>query len=152
MLLQMTCNSQSQSCMCLAMLNEADLGPKGRGWVARALNARGIRSARGGDGTCRPSKIFPPGRHHNVPSFCRREKLLVAFRASRRDVMSPAARAPTVMPTDACQVFYDCKGCGALLRPEAGDCCVFYSYGSVPCPPMQEGASAGAHEPCCAAG
>jgi hypothetical protein len=42
------------------------------------------------------------------------------------------------MPTDACQFFYDCKGCGARLKPLAGDCCVFCSYGSVPCPPIQE--------------
>lgn len=41
------------------------------------------------------------------------------------------------MPTDACQVFYECKACGALLRPLQGDCCVFCSYGSVPCPPIQ---------------
>lgn len=41
------------------------------------------------------------------------------------------------MPTGACQFFYDCPGCGALLRPKAGDCCVFCSYGSVPCPPVQ---------------
>src|SRR6185312_9837000 len=40
------------------------------------------------------------------------------------------------MPTDACQYFYDCKGCGALLKPLPGDCCVFCSYGSVPCPPV----------------
>lgn len=47
-------------------------------------------------------------------------------------------RALEAMPTDACQYFYDCKGCGALLRPKAGDCCVFCSYGSLPCPPVQE--------------
>ena len=41
------------------------------------------------------------------------------------------------MPTDACQFFYDCSGCGAVLRPRAGDCCVFCSYGSVKCPPVQ---------------
>ena len=33
--------------------------------------------------------------------------------------------APETMPTDACQYFYECGGCGALLRPEAGDCCVY---------------------------
>jgi ArsR family transcriptional regulator len=33
--------------------------------------------------------------------------------------------------------FYECKGCGALLKPEAGDCCVFCSYGDAPCPPFQ---------------
>jgi hypothetical protein len=41
------------------------------------------------------------------------------------------------MPTDACQYFYECTGCGTLLRPKHGDCCVFCSYGSVPCPPKQ---------------
>lgn len=42
-----------------------------------------------------------------------------------------------IMPTDACMYFYDCRGCGVLLRPKTGDCCVFCSYGSVPCPPIQ---------------
>lgn len=41
------------------------------------------------------------------------------------------------MPTDACQFFYDCKACGGVLRPQEGDCCVFCSYGTVPCPPIQ---------------
>ena len=41
------------------------------------------------------------------------------------------------MPTDACQCFYVCTGCGTKLRPKSGDCCVFCSYGSVACPPMQ---------------
>lgn len=45
------------------------------------------------------------------------------------------------MPTDACQYFYDCKGCDALLKPKHGDCCVYCSYGTVPCPPIQEGDS-----------
>ncbi len=44
------------------------------------------------------------------------------------------------MPTDACIDFYDCKGCGAILKPKSGDCYVFCSYGSVPCPPIQAGA------------
>ena len=42
------------------------------------------------------------------------------------------------MPTDACQFFYDCRHCGEVLRPLKGDCCVFCSYGDVPCPPIQE--------------
>jgi len=41
------------------------------------------------------------------------------------------------MPTDACQFFYECPACKAKLRPKAGDCCVFCSYGTVKCPPMQ---------------
>ncbi len=42
------------------------------------------------------------------------------------------------MPTDACLYFYECTGCHALLRPKAGDCCVFCSFGSVKCPPIQQ--------------
>ncbi len=47
------------------------------------------------------------------------------------------------MPTDACQYFYRCEACGVLLRPRRGDCCVFCSYGSVVCPPVQQGACCG---------
>ena len=46
-------------------------------------------------------------------------------------------RSMEEMPTDACQVLYDCPACDAVLRPKSGDCCVFCSYGSVPCPPVQ---------------
>ena len=42
-------------------------------------------------------------------------------------------------PTEACQFFYDCRGCGEVLRPLAGDCCVFCIYGYTPCPPIQQG-------------
>ncbi len=41
------------------------------------------------------------------------------------------------MPDDACVFFYECRGCGRILRPRAGDCCIFCSYGTVPCPPVQ---------------
>jgi hypothetical protein len=41
------------------------------------------------------------------------------------------------MPADACQFFYECSGCGAVLRPLPGDCCVFCSYGTVKCPPKR---------------
>lgn len=43
------------------------------------------------------------------------------------------------MPSDACQFFHQCQGCGKLLKPKPGDCCVFCSYGDVPCPPIQLG-------------
>lgn len=51
--------------------------------------------------------------------------------------------AVETMPLDACVYFYDCAGCGTVLRPKKGDCCVFCSFGSVPCPPVQ------AERPCC---
>ncbi len=41
------------------------------------------------------------------------------------------------MPTNACAHFYQCTGCGTILRPKPGDCCVFCSYGSSRCPPRQ---------------
>jgi hypothetical protein len=53
---------------------------------------------------------------------------------------------PETMPTDACQFFYECSNCKTLLRPKPGDCCVFCSYGSVKCPPMQD-----KNRNCCAA-
>ena len=48
------------------------------------------------------------------------------------------------MPTNACLFFYDCPACHVRLKPLEGHCCVFCSYGSVPCPPMQT------DESCCA--
>jgi hypothetical protein len=41
------------------------------------------------------------------------------------------------MPLDACIYFYECEECGSLLKPNQGDCCVFCSFGSVPCPTVQ---------------
>jgi hypothetical protein len=53
----------------------------------------------------------------------------------------PACGSATteIMPTDACQFFYECPVCATLLRPKPGDCCVFCSYGTAPCPPRQCG-------------
>lgn len=42
------------------------------------------------------------------------------------------------MPTNYCLIRYQCKQCGFVMTPKQGDCCVFCSYGSVPCPPIQE--------------
>ncbi|MFA5669817.1 MAG: GDCCVxC domain-containing (seleno)protein [Balneolaceae bacterium] len=43
-----------------------------------------------------------------------------------------------VMPTDACQFFWECPACGTVTKPKEGDCCVFCSYGDVACPPIQQ--------------
>jgi hypothetical protein len=48
------------------------------------------------------------------------------------------AASEELMPTDACLYFYECKTCGAMLRPNAGDCCVFCSFGNIKCPPVQQ--------------
>jgi len=41
------------------------------------------------------------------------------------------------MPTNACQYFYDCENCKTVLKAKENDCCVYCSYGSVACPPIQ---------------
>ena len=58
---------------------------------------------------------------------------------TRSEITCPhcGARHSEVMPTDACIYYFECKTCRAVLQPKAGDCCVFCSYGSVPCPPRQ---------------
>ncbi|MCY7362799.1 MAG: hypothetical protein LH629_12145 [Ignavibacteria bacterium] len=43
-----------------------------------------------------------------------------------------------VMPENACMFFYKCENCKEILKPLTGDCCVFCSYGSVKCPPVQQ--------------
>ena len=53
-------------------------------------------------------------------------------------------RSEEIMPTNACLIVYDCPRCHSRLKPKAGDCCVFCSYGSVPCPSVQ------ARDACCA--
>ena len=58
-------------------------------------------------------------------------------------------RASETMPTDNCQYYYECKGCGALLKPREGDCCVFCSYGTVPCPPIQQARLSARDGDCC---
>jgi hypothetical protein len=58
-------------------------------------------------------------------------------------------RIVETMPTDRCQFYYECKGCGVLLRPKSGDCCVFCSYGTVPCPPIQAARRTGREAGCC---
>jgi hypothetical protein len=48
-----------------------------------------------------------------------------------------------IMPVDSCVYFYECEKCKTMLKPLKGNCCVFCSYGSVKCPPVQAG------ENCC---
>ncbi|WP_373524537.1 GDCCVxC domain-containing (seleno)protein [Aquiflexum sp.] len=42
------------------------------------------------------------------------------------------------MPVDACRFFYECENCHTVLKPQNKDCCVFCSYGSIKCPPVQQ--------------
>ena len=46
------------------------------------------------------------------------------------------------MPTDACQFYYECSKCKALLRPNPGDCCVvlLVRFGEMPADSSETGA------------
>jgi len=54
-----------------------------------------------------------------------------------------------IMPTDACQFFYECENCKTVLRPHEGDCCVYCSYGTNKCPSIQEKENKGDDSDCC---
>ncbi len=41
------------------------------------------------------------------------------------------------MPTDVCRWQSRCPACQQTLRALPGDCCIYCSYGDVPCPPRQ---------------
>ena len=72
----------------------------------------------------------------------------LSTRRSKQPVLQSTMTCPhcghkseETMPANACLFFYDCAGCGTRLKPKPGHCCVFCSYGSVPCPPIQTGES-----------
>jgi hypothetical protein len=47
-------------------------------------------------------------------------------------------RSVETMPRDRCVFFWDCVGCGRVIRPKHGDCCVYCSYSDKQCPLMQD--------------
>ena len=51
-------------------------------------------------------------------------------------------RAQENMPVAGHLHSLTCKGCGLVLTPGPGACCVFCSYGTWPCPPVQREKSA----------
>jgi len=53
------------------------------------------------------------------------------------------------MPEDQLITVFECKSCGATLKPHEGDCCVFCSFGTVPCPAKQIAWEKGELGQCC---
>ncbi|HEY3388536.1 MAG TPA: GDCCVxC domain-containing (seleno)protein [Prolixibacteraceae bacterium] len=47
------------------------------------------------------------------------------------------------MPAEGCQNFYQCVNCRNVIRPKEGDRCVYCSYGTVKCPPVQQDKNCG---------
>jgi hypothetical protein len=92
-----------------------------------------------------PDHPAPPGRlgagstpiaWHDAVSVGEFAHRAIVFTAT---ISCPRCRVSTteMMPPNACQFFYACRGCGVVLRPKPGDCCVYCSYGDHPCPPVQ---------------
>ncbi|MFD2531262.1 GDCCVxC domain-containing (seleno)protein [Gracilimonas halophila] len=50
-------------------------------------------------------------------------------------------KASEAMPEDSCHFFWECPGCGEIIKPKQGDCCVFCSYGDADCPPVKQNKS-----------
>ena len=73
-----------------------------------------------------PSRLTDPGSES-------RRAVLTEVRQSRHKAVVLITRdsRPGLFLLNAC------KQCRKLLRPKSGDCCVFCSYGSVKCPPVQ---------------
>lgn len=113
-----------------------------------ALTAAGNRtksSCRLTDSTDESPMTAEVHRHFEVrrrrnPKKAGQEPFMIHIHTTSECVITcPHCRTAKVeiMPSDACQFFYECSGCGALLKRKLGTCCVFCSYGSVPCPPVQ---------------
>lgn len=76
--------------------------------------------------------------HHVVlmaPLLFRRRKRIVYFSV----ITCPhcGKRSRDQMQANACVYFYPCLGCGRMVTPLPGKCCVYCSYGTVACPPKQ---------------
>jgi len=56
-------------------------------------------------------------------------------------ITCPRCQQKTIeqMPTNYCKYIWECPNCKNKLKPKEGDCCVYCSYGSVKCPPIQKG-------------
>jgi hypothetical protein len=64
-----------------------------------------------------------------------RMETTVGVAALRANITCPVCGHPDTetIPRDRCVFFYECKGCGAILKPKPGDCCVFCSFADQQC-------------------
>ena len=51
---------------------------------------------------------------------------------------NPSYAEQVIMPLDYCQFAYECESCHEIMKAKQGYCCVFCSYGDVPCPSVQK--------------
>jgi hypothetical protein len=43
-----------------------------------------------------------------------------------------------ILPTEVCQIKYQCENCSKILTPEGDDCCVFCTHSTHKCPSKQQ--------------
>jgi hypothetical protein len=86
-------------------------------------------------------RFDPASKCDDGPVLCGREPKDMAHPELVSRIACPhcGKTRTEVMPTDACLFFYQCPACNTVIAPKQGDCCVFCSYGSTPCPPVQSG-------------
>lgn len=75
-------------------------------------------------------------RKRNCPSFTTYKDKTVELNST---ITCPNCghKKNEMMPTDACLYFHECEKCKMRVKPLQGDCCVYCSYGTVKCPPIQ---------------
>src|SRR5947208_1241760 len=86
---------------------------------------------------CRASSMSTRSFGWPMPTAFRRRTFGPSATDVDATVTIPAggSGADETMPHDSCVYFYECVGCGVILRPKEGDCCVFCSYADRDCPP-----------------
>lgn len=112
------------------------------GLVAALVTVSVSAACSGGGGAA--TADFGPDRQMGTVPATRRKGGVESAMVTRASVLTcPACgvSSPEEMPEDRCVVRYVCAACGEELRPDPGDCCVFCTYGSRPCPPEQAGGS-----------
>jgi len=127
----MACNRFNWHCYCLLVLFHTCSGCSS--WSARAICNRRLSRLR----IVACSRLFHT--HYHLRTLEAKHCMIIAD--STITCPECGHSETETMPTNACQWFYDCKGCGVVLKPKKGDCCVYCSYGTVACPPIQEGVS-----------
>ena len=111
--------------------------------LRRVMEKRGMRHVR----TWREEFADPlPGTEHGEVEYAITREEWFAMSRDQQPVLQSDNTCPIrgamvteTMHKDTCQFFWKCPVCGDVIRLKEGDCCVYCSCGTVPCPPIQLG-------------
>lgn len=79
--------------------------------------------------------------HYALEKITKVEKLTMKLHLNTESTVtcSSCGHSETeTMPLDACVYLYECRSCKNLMTPQRGDCCIFCSRGTHPCPTSQK--------------